>query len=285
MIRMFKLLSLLPLWLLHGLGWCVGWLAFLGSATYRRRFLQNVHQAGVPAAQWLPAVGAAGKLVTELPRLWFGRNCHADLLGTEHIDAALATGRGIIFLTPHIGCFEMAAQAYALRYGSTGHPVTVLFRPPRQPWLNRLVVQSRARPGLQTAPTTVGGVRQLLKALRQGNCVALLPDQVPPHGQGLWVPFFGRDAYTMTLSARLAMQTNCAVLLVSSERLSWGRGYCVHATPMDGTPSSDLGLATAQISQAMESLVLQAPGQYLWGYARYKRPRAPENARHRADLS
>jgi KDO2-lipid IV(A) lauroyltransferase len=285
MTRLFKLLSLLPLWLLHGLGWVLGWLAFLVSSTYRHRFLENARQAAVPWVQWLPAVGAAGQLVAELPRLWFGRPCPVELRGAEHVEAALVAGRGIVFLTPHVGCFEVAAQTYASRYGQSGHPMTVLFRPPRQAWLSQLVVASRARPGLQTAPTTLAGVKQLMKALRQGQCVGLLPDQVPPDGQGLWVPFFGRDAYTMTLSARLALQTNAVVLLAWGQRLSWGRGYRVQVSQMDGALSPNLGEATAQINQAMESLVLKAAGQYLWGYARYKQPRVSDAAGQRGGLA
>lgn len=273
MTTLFKILSIWPLGLLHALGWVMGWIAFLASGVYRRRFLANVQQAGLHRRQWLPAVGAAGQLVAELPRLWMGGPVPVQWDGAQHIDAALALGQGVVFLTPHVGCFEVAAQAYAQRYGQHGHPMTVLFRPPRQSWLAPLVVSSRARPGLHTAPTTLAGVKQMLKALKSGACVGLLPDQVPPMGQGVWTPFFGRDAYTMTLSARLAIQTGATVLLAWGQRLSWGRGFVVHVMPLDEALSMDLPLATAQINRAMQGLVLQAPQQYLWGYARYKTPR------------
>jgi KDO2-lipid IV(A) lauroyltransferase len=270
----FKLLSLLPLWLLHGLGWCMGWLAFLGSATYRRRFVAHARQAGLDRKQWSPAVGASGQLIAELPRLWLGSSVSVSWEGAQHIDAARAAQRGIVFLTPHMGCFEVTAQAYAARYGQADAPMTVLFRPPRQTWLREVVSASRARPGLMTAPTTLSGVKQLITALKRGQCVGLLPDQVPPLGQGLWTPFFGRDAYTMTLSARLALQPNTTVLLAWGERRSWGRGYVVHVRPLEHALSTDLPLATVQINQAMEALVRESPGQYLWGYARYKAPRS-----------
>lgn len=273
MTTLFKILSIWPLGLLHALGWVMGWIAFLASGVYRRRFLANVQQAGLHRRQWLPAVSAAGQLVAELPRLWMGDPVPVQWNGAQHVDAALAMGKGVVFLTPHVGCFEVAAQAYAQRYGQHGHPMTVLFRPPRQSWLAPLVVSSRARPGLHTAPTTLAGVKQMLKALKSGACVGLLPDQVPPMGQGVWTPFFGRDAYTMTLSARLAIQTGATVLLAWGQRLSWGRGYAVHVMPLGEALSTELPVATAQINRAMEVLVLQAPQQYLWGYARYKTPR------------
>jgi KDO2-lipid IV(A) lauroyltransferase len=273
MTRFFKLLSWWPLWLLHGLGWLLGWLAFLVSRIYRQRFLANAAQAGMQRRQWRPAVGGAGQLVAELPRLWLGRPPPVYWDGEGHVEKALALGKGIIFLTPHLGCFEVTAQAYAARYGQSGSPMTVLFRPPRQAWLKGLVVSARARPGLLTAPTTLAGVKQLMKALKQGQCVGLLPDQVPPLGQGLWAPFFGMDAYTMTLSARLAAQTGATVLLAWGQRLSWGRGYVVHVSALDRPLPLDLQEAVLQLNQAMEALVRQSPGQYLWGYARYKQPR------------
>jgi KDO2-lipid IV(A) lauroyltransferase len=273
MAPVFKLLSVFPLWLLHGLGWVVGWLAFLGSTTYRRRFRDNARQAGLTSAQWRHAVGESGKLAAELPRLWLGRPVAVQWKGREHVQAALQQGRGIVFLTPHLGCFEITAQAYAQHFGQSGQPITVLFRPPRQLWLREVVTRSRARPGMGTAPTTLAGVKQMLKALKAGQCVGLLPDQVPPQSQGVWAPFFGKSAYTMTLSARLVQQTGAQVLLAWGERLSWGRGYVVHVLPLAHALASDPDTAAAQLNRAMEGLIAQAPAQYLWGYARYKTPR------------
>ena len=273
MFLVFKILSYLPLWLLQGFGWCVGWLAFLLSPTYRRRFVVNAHQAGLNVAQRRAAVGQSGMLVAELPRLWLGRGVTVQWQGRDHVETALQNGRGVVFLTPHLGCFEITAQAYAQAFGQYGRPMTVLFRPPRLAWLAPLVTQSRTRPGMETAPTTLAGVKQMLKALKAGHCVGLLPDQVPPQSQGVWAPFFGQDAYTMTLSARLATQSGATVLLAWGERLPWGRGYTVHVRPLDAPLSLGMAEAARQINAAMEALILQCPTQYLWGYARYKAPR------------
>ena len=275
MISLFKMLSVLPLWLLHGLGWCLGWMVFVCSMAYRRRFLGNARQAGLSKRQWWVAVGESGKLVAELPRLWFGKPVPVEWAGVEHVKAALGRQRGVIFLTPHLGCFEITPQAYAQRFGQTHPPLTVLFRPPRQAWLRELVCSARQRPGLLAAPTTPSGIKQLLKALKKGELVGLLPDQVPPHGMGLMAPFFGRDAYTMTLSVRLVQQTGADVLLTWGERLPWGRGYRVHVQPLGRSLPSDLLDAVTVVNQAMESLIRQCSQQYVWGYARYKQPREP----------
>ncbi len=272
MITLFRIFSTLPLWLLHALGWALGWLVFAVSGLYRRRFLANARQAGVESRHWIAAVGESGKMVTELPRLWLGRPVPAELEGAQHIDAALALGRGVLFLTPHLGCFEITAQAYARHHGQV-QPLTVLFRPPRQAWLRAVVASARARPGLLTAPTTLAGIKQMIKALKQGQCVGLLPDQVPPLGMGQWAPFFGRDAYTMTLAVRLAQQTGATVLMAWGERLSWGRGYRVHVQPLPSALPADSAQAVGRINQALEELIRRCPQQYLWGYARYKQPR------------
>ena len=274
MALLFQLLSRMPLWLLHGVGWVTGWLAYLASSAYRKNFSMNAAMAGVNRTDRRQAIGQAGKLVLELPRLWLGAPVEMHWDGDAHIDAAFAAGRGLVFLTPHLGCFEVAAQAYAARYGVQGRkPMTVLFRPPRKAWLTELVVRARARPGLKTAPTSLAGVKQLIKALKAQECVGLLPDQVPPLGQGVWSEFFGRQAYTMTLSARLAQQTGAVVLLAWGERLAGARGYTIHVRPMQGSLDSDLGVAVHQINRAMEQLIRECPSQYLWGYARYKAPK------------
>lgn len=274
MILLFRFLSRWPLVVLHGLGWLLGWLVFCASPTYRRRFLANIRQAGLNWRQGLAAIGQTGCMVMETPRLWFGRPVPVQWAeGAERlVQQALDAGKGILILTPHLGCFEMIPQEYAKRFGAV-QPITVLYRPSRQPYLREVVATARQREHLLTAPTTLAGVKQMLKALRAGQCVGLLPDQVPPAGLGVWAPFFGREAYTMTLSARLAQQTGASIVLVRGERLSWGRGYRFHALPMHQPLPDELVAAAAMINQAMEQLILSSPGQYLWGYSRYKQPR------------
>jgi Kdo2-lipid IVA lauroyltransferase/acyltransferase len=273
---LFVLLSKWPLPVLHGLGWVLGWLTFLLSGRYRRTLFLHARQAGFSRRVALSSVGESGKLIAELPRLWLGRPVRMGWEGAACIEAAQAHGAGVLFLTPHLGCFEVTAQAYAERFGAK-QPVTVLYRPARQSWLSELMTTARDRPGLHTAPTTLAGVKQLIKALRSGHAVGLLPDQVPPDGQGVWAPFFGRDAYTMTLSARLAHTANAQLVLIWGERLSLGRGYLVRVRPFDPDhtrPLSDDPLQAAQqINAAMEQLVRECPQQYLWSYERYKSPK------------
>lgn len=279
-----------PLRHLHAVGAFLGWLAYLGSPSYRQRLKANAALAGVSPAARRASVGEAGKLLMELPRLWLrpagvAINDPVRWEGADFVQQALDAGRGLVLLTPHLGSFEVAAQAYAERFGQQ-QPISVLYRPARQAWLRELEETARARPHLATAPANLAGVRQLMRALRQGQTLGMLPDQVPPHGLGVWAPFFGETAYTMTLAPKLAQQSGAAVLSIFAERLPKGGGYAVRVAPLtDPLPPREgftedgwLTAAAAAINRSMEALIAQQPAQYLWGYHRYKQPRSLENA-------
>jgi KDO2-lipid IV(A) lauroyltransferase len=278
MTALFRLLSLMPLRLLHALGALVGWVVWAMSPVWRRRFAQHAAQAGYSAREVRPAVAHTGRMVAELPRLWFGATPPIDWDNKASLDAAFASGRGVMVLVPHMGCFEAVAVAIAGGLGPDAPPFTVLFRPARKAWLAPLVAASRNRPGLLAVPTNLTGVRQMVKALRAGQAVGLLPDQVPPEGQGLWVPYFGKPAYTMTLAARMVLQTGAEVRLLWGERLPAGQGYRLHVRELHSPLASDLETAVAQINQGMEQLVRECPQQYLWSYNRYKQPRREPGA-------
>ncbi|KPF57425.1 lipid A biosynthesis acyltransferase [beta proteobacterium AAP51] len=289
MPRLLPWLARRSLRFLHALGGLMGWLAYALSPSYRRRLKANATLAGVSPAERRAAVADAGRLVMELPRLWL-RPREQPITdpvrweGAELLEELLARGKGLVLLTPHMGSFEVSAQAYAERFGAQ-QPITVLYRPARQAWLRELEETARARPALATAPATLAGVRLMLRALKKGETLGLLPDQVPPEGMGVWAPFFGQPAYTMTLAARLVLQTGAAVAVLWTERLPQGAGYVVRAQPLpvplperaaDG--SHDEAAAAAAINRSMELVILQKPSQYLWGYHRYKQPRRVEAA-------
>ncbi len=265
---------------LHALGGLLGWLAWGLSPSYRRRLKINADFAAVSAADRRAAVADAGRLMMELPRLWLrpADRAIADPVrweGAELLEAMLARGRGLVLLTPHMGSFEVSAQAYAERFGAQ-QPITVLYRPARQAWLRELEETARARPALATAPANLSGVRLMMRALRKGETVGLLPDQVPPDGMGVWVPFFGQPAYTMTLAARLVQQTGAAVAILWTERLPQGAGYVVRARPLPFAlpeKAEDEVASALAVNRSMEAVILEKPSQYLWAYHRYKQPR------------
>jgi len=272
MTILVRILSLLPLYLLHNLGALLGWIIYLCSPTYRRHMRQNLALAGVLAVRTRQtAIVEAGKSILELPKIWLRPQAEVvgrvvRITGWDLVEAAWQErGGAILFLTPHLGCFEITAQYYA-----SHRPISVLYRPPKQEWLKPLIAKGRGT-NLKLAAADLGGVRSLMKALKRGEAIGMLPDQVPGNGEGVWVSFFGRPAYTMTLAARLA-ETGATVLLAYAERLLFGAGYHLILRPLAAPLSGTLEQRVAQINLELENLIRECPGQYLWGYNRYKVP-------------
>ncbi len=271
MVFLFRFLSLLPLRLLHFVGSCLGRSAYVLGARYRELTTQNLTRAGLdPQALGLVAAAEAGRAVLELPKLWMRPQAEVvarvvQVSGWALVEQAWQAGKGILFLTPHLGCFEITAQYYA-----SFRPMTVLYRRPKHASLVPLIERGRGA-NLRLAAADMSGVRALLKALRSGEAAGMLPDQVPGAGEGVWAPFFGRPAYTMTLAARLA-GTGATVLLAYAERLPRGEGYHLRLFPFPGNLVGTVEEQATQINLALESLIRQCPTQYAWGYNRYKRP-------------
>ncbi len=264
--------SLLSLPVVHGLGVSLGWLGSILSFKHARLTKINLQSSGIyqDEIEFKRAVrqniGESGKALLETLAIWF-RNDKRQLSlvrsfdGWNHIEAGLASGKGIIFLTPHMGCFEITSL-----YVATRHPVTVLYRPPRHAWMLPLMNMGRKRGKIILAQANIHGVKQLLQAIKRGEAIGMLPDQAPLEGEGEWAPFFGRPAYTMTLVSKLAKKTGAQVLMVFGERLSYGRGYDIHIRPI-----ADGGINTPTLlNTEIERTVMQCPTQYLWGYDRYK---------------
>lgn len=270
LVFLFRLLSRLPLQALHVLGAGLGWLVFLAVPSYRQRLRENIGRAGFAASQ-RSAIAESGKSILELPFVWCASpdrvQACVKMENWELVQAALDTGRGVIFLTPHLGCFEIIAQAIAIRI-----PLTVLYRPPRKQALKPLIEVARARHNLALAPANLSGVRMLAKALKKGLPIGLLPDQAPQSGEGVWADFFGRAAYTMTLPAKLHQMTGSPIILSFAERLPCGLGYTVRFVAFDEPFGGDTGQQANAINQAMEQLIACCPAQYFWSYNRYKVP-------------
>ena len=279
------LASRLPLAFLYAMGAFLGWAMYGLSPTYRRHLRDNLETAGLrDAATRRAAIAAAGRLLAELPAVWLRPRAAVTGLvrridGRQYVDAARAAGQGIVFLTPHLGCFEIAAQVAAELF-----PITVLYRPPKLVWLQPMIEEGRGQDNVRLARADLSGVRELLAALARKEAVGILPDQVPGEGEGEWVEFFGRPAYTMTLAAKLAARPDSVCLLAFGERLPGGAGYVVHVRPLPAAEPGESG--TRRMNRALEALIRECPGQYLWGYNRYKQPKgAPENTARSAAQS
>lgn len=272
---LFKLVGALPLVVAQTLGWCAGWLGWRLPGRYKRRAAANLKQAFPESTeQTLRSVMlSSGQLIYEMPFWWTRRN--DEFLNTKvacdnwyQFDEALALGKGVILLSPHAGCFELLGPVYSSRYRST-----VLFRPPRKQWLQDWIIAMRSRKQLTMAPANQSGVRTLVKTLLRGNTIGILPDQVPTEGEGVWAPFFGKPAYTMTLVQRLQKLSGATIFILGAKRNNIGQGYTLKYKKLEQPlPEDDIAAAT-MINQEMEAMIAQMPEQYLWGYNRYKAPK------------
>ncbi len=262
---------------MHAIGGALGWVVYGVSPTYRARLRANVPSTLPQREQVLRrAVAEGGKQMLELAWVWTrsGQQIRArtQVEDAEGLYALLGQDRAIVMMTPHLGCFEVIAQHHAASPIGRDRPMLALYRVPRKAALRPLMEQGRTQKGLRLAPADLHGVRLMLRALRDRQIVGLLPDQVPSRGEGVWAPFFGRPAFTMTLPARLARAHDAIVVLLFAQRLAHGAGYRIYwerlPEPLSGEPLVD----ATRINQAMERLILRCPEQYLWSYNRYKTP-------------
>lgn len=265
-----KIISCLPLSAIHKLGAMLGWLIHgltPNAADIQRK---NLIQSGLfPSKKDLEKsiyknISEFGKGILETLAIWqwpqgralaLVKNCNNWHL----VEDALSKGKGLIFLTPHLGCFEITSIYYASRY-----PITVLYRPPKKSWLSSLINSGRSKGNVKLAPANANGVRKLIKALNNNEAIGILPDQIPASGEGEWADFFGKPAYTMTLASKLAQKTGATVIMAFGERLPHGRGYKIHLDKVDSIAT------TALLNKAIEQQIKQKPEQYLWRYNRYK---------------
>ena len=270
---LFKILGILSLPSLHRLGAALGWLIYYCTPKSAITIKNNIKTSGLAKnpekfKQILNEnIAESGKAVLETMAIW--QKKEADILtlvkqvhGWQIVKDALQHGKGIIFLTPHLGCFEISP----IYYGSK-HPITVLYRPPKLTVLQQFILQGRTRSGVTLAQANTDGVRKLLQALKRNEAIGILPDQIPHAGEGEWADFFGKPAYTMTLASKLAKKTGATVLMVFSERLKNGAGFDIHISQVPSITT------TALLNQAIEQQIALKPAQYLWRYDRYKQRR------------
>ena len=189
--------------------------------------------------------------------------------GVDEFREAVATGNGVILLAPHLGNWEIFG--ISMCYGSPSH---FLYMPPDEPALDRLLLRSRARGGLRMAAGGKKGVSKLLRALRAGELVGILPDQVPADGSGVFAPFFARPAYTMTLACKLAQRPGVRVFCGYAARLPGAAGFRAIVRELDLRRDS-FDESVSAMNQAIEEMVQECPEQYQWEYKRFRRQ--PDN--------
>nr|WP_298410411.1 lipid A biosynthesis acyltransferase [uncultured Halomonas sp.] len=189
-----------------------------------------------------------------------------EVHGRELLDEARKEGRGVIVLAPHFGNWEI------LNFWLSSHfPFTAMYEPPRIHALEPIIRHGRERMGAALVPTNSRGVASLLKALKRGEAVGILPDQVPSWGSGVFADFYHRPAYTATLLPKLVARTQARVVTGVALRLA-GRGFAIHFLAADERVYSTEETVSARgVNVCVEDAIALDPVQYQWEYKRYRK--------------
>lgn len=274
----FQLLAKLPLPILHRLATYLANLSFYCIKRDKERIRENLQTANLPSDDAMikrvlqETVKSGAELALAFFRqpeeitAWF-----QEVHGWHYVEEALANKQGLLLITPHLGSYDLAGRYISERLP---FPLTAMYKPPKLKAMDDIMQEGRQRGKGRTAPTNLQGVKQVIKALRQGEATIVLPDHVPnpQEGEGVWVKFFNRDALTMTLASKLARVNHVCALFFVGERLPDGKGFILHIEPLSGSLNGDKAHDAQVINNNVESWILRFPEQYLFAYNRYKKP-------------
>jgi KDO2-lipid IV(A) lauroyltransferase len=274
-----RLFSSLPLVMLQGIGATIGLLTYFSSSRYRKRLNQNHHSAatfsGFTPAPWKVAA-ESGMMFADTLWIWQHPKSSIEkvmVANLEQIISLAKNGNGLIILASHLGGFEIVPRFFAAHIKAT-----VMYRPAKKSWVNELMLKSRQHPQMEFVEANLGGVRKIKRAIKNGEVIGIMADQVPSMGDGVWAKFFNQYAYTTKFPIKLTRKNKVATLFVSAERLSFGRGWEIqHRMMSGGYPKCPVKAATL-MNQFFEASILSKPNQYMWSYNRYKRPHGAELA-------
>ncbi|MFD1382953.1 lysophospholipid acyltransferase family protein [Rhodanobacter aciditrophus] len=274
-VRLLKTLSFLPFSWVRGLGRLVGFWGLRFDRRTRKAIDQNL-------ALCLPEMDKEQRMRIRNSRLrhigqTFAEMSHVwtkpaeDILamcregkGSESFRNAVAAEGGVIVLAPHIGNWEIMNI-----YINSIRPLTAMYRPSKDPSLDAFILAARERSGSVLVPTDRRGVLQTVKTLKSDGVVGMLPDQVPGQGSGEFAPFFGHQAYTMTLASQLARKTGASVFVVGA--LQTSKGFEIVSVEVDEDfYSEDIKTSVKGLNASVERLVRVRPEQYQWEYKRFK---------------
>ena len=211
------------------------------------------------------SLAASGQLFAETAKIWTSKN--TDYLNwVEHVEMSelnLDKARGHLIISPHLGNWELLYAYLAWEFNAAG-----IYKPPKVDALEPVIQAARERTGGEMIKATPKDVRKILKRLAGGGSVFMLPDQLPAKGSGVFAPFFGQPAYTMTLIQGLLKKTNCQLSLAICVRT--GKAFTVRIQPLVIDLEQSKEDFSSAVNQHLEAVIKAYPEQYEWAYKRFK---------------
>jgi len=273
LVRLLRILSHLPLPWSRRLGRTIGWLAWHGAHKQRHFSQVNITHCyphlnpGERERLAKASMLSSGELLAEVAATWLWpcarlRRLSITYEGLALVDAAYAEGRGVLIAAPHLGNWELLFPLLSDRFA-----VAAMYKPPRMKSLDTLICEVRERDGGEMFPASARGVRAVIKALRAGKLTFVLPDQEPGTHGGVFVPFFGQSAWTMTLPGRLLKASGCTLLYACVLRTP--AGFKLVFRPSGITARTADEEVPELVNQGMQALIELAPEQYQWSYKRF----------------
>ena len=276
-ITLLKVLSLFPLSILHKLGVILGRLLYLTPNQAKKIAVANIQHCfpdKTPQEQdrlVRNTLIETAKAFTESSAIWFWPKKKLQKLlhpapSTKAFEEACQQKKSVIAIAPHLGAWEMSGF-----FAAETHITTAMYRPPRLARLDAIIRKGRENLGMKLAPTTPQGIRLLSRALKNQECIGILPDQDPGKNGGIFAPFFKQPANTMTLVSRLAKKSKAPAFIIYAERLPKGKGFLIHSKPCPETINTGTLEESVQcLNNTIEQCILQFPEQYQWNYKRFK---------------
>lgn len=272
-----RLLAFLPLSTLQLLGSLLGELLWYKKSASVRVTIKNIQlcfpnlSASEQQALAKRSIKDTGQTLLEVSKAWLAPMPTVLSYITKvteglDVDAALARGKGIVLVAPHLGNWEILGHYLADRF-----QFNALYQPPKAAALEEFVVASRRRVGTRLHATDRRGILGLFKALRDAEVVGVLPDMEPPEEAAIPAPFYGIEALSMTLVSKLVQKTGATVVFAYAKRLPSSKGFEVVMIPApEAMYSDDLAVSVAALNRGVEACVEGAVEQYQWEYKRFK---------------
>ncbi|WP_347454732.1 lysophospholipid acyltransferase family protein [Acinetobacter thermotolerans] len=277
MYFLLKLLALLPLRVLHFLGYLIAWVLIQTPSSIQRITRINIQLAYPelkPAAQEAmvrASIHSQCLSYLECIKFWgmspeYSLSKIKNIQGVKHLENALNEKHGVIVIVPHLGSWELL-NAWLCQQAQP----MIMYKPNKNGQINRYILEARQKTNAVLVPANESGVRAIFKHLKQGGLTVILPDHLPKPSGGIYTDFFKQNVLSGTIVSKLAQKTQCNVIGLScirTKRLSYFDIHC--SSVSNDIMSKDIQTGVLCLNQHMEQLIAAAPAQYIWSYKRFR---------------